>query len=67
MAGITRFERARLVSARALQLSFGAPPLIKAEQGMTAYDLSTKELEQKVLPLTVMRRFPDGRLEKIST
>lgn len=65
MRQITRFEKARLVSARALQLSFGAPPLVKAESGMNAYDLAKKELAEKVLPLTVLRVFPDGHSEKV--
>jgi len=66
MSQITRFEKARLITARALQLSFGAPPLIKPSAGMTSYDLAKKELEEGVLPLTVIRHFPDGRLEKLS-
>jgi DNA-directed RNA polymerase subunit K len=61
----TRFEKARLVSARALQLAFGAPPLLKAGDGSTPYLLAKKELEEGVLPLTVIRRFSDGRVEKI--
>jgi len=47
MTTITRFERARLVTARALQLSFGAPPLVKATPGFTAYDLAKEEFEKK--------------------
>ena len=66
MVQITRFERARLVTARALQLSFGAPPLIKPSAYVTAYDLALQELEKGVLPLTVMRHYPDGRIEKIA-
>jgi len=66
MAIITRFERARLVTARALQLSFGAPPLVKATPGFSAYDLAKEELEKKLLPLTIIRRFPDGSVEKIA-
>ena len=66
MGRITRFERARLVTARALQLSFGAPPLVKAGSGMSAYGLAKLELAQSVLPLVVIRRYPDGRLEKIA-
>jgi len=63
---MTRFEKARLLSARALQLSFGAPPLAKPDVGMNAYLLASKELAEGVLPLVAMRRFPDGRLEKIT-
>ena len=66
MTTITRFERARLVTARALQLSFGAPPLIKATPGFTAYDLAKEEFEKKILPLAIMRKFPDGSVEKIA-
>ncbi len=65
MVQITRFERARLVTARALQLSFGAPPLINASADSTAYTLALQELEKGVLPLTVMRHYPDGSVEKI--
>lgn len=66
MVKITRFEKARLVSARALQLSFGAPPLIKPPAGVTAYDLATTEFEKGILPLTVIRQYPDGRVEKVA-
>ncbi len=66
MIDMTRFERARLVTARALQLSFGAPPLVKPTPGFSAYDLAKEELEKKVLPLTVIRRFPDGSVGKIA-
>lgn len=66
MVSITRFEKARLITARALQLSFGAPPLLKAVAGDTAYDLAKKELVEKVLPLVVLRRYPDGNVERIA-
>jgi len=66
MTTISRFERARLVTARALQLSFGAPPLIKVTPGFTAYDLAKEEFEKKILPLAIMRKFPDGSVEKIA-
>lgn len=66
MSQVTRFEKARLVSARALQLAFGAPPLIKVAAGLTAYELALKELQEGVLPITVIRYFPDGSLEKIT-
>jgi DNA-directed RNA polymerase subunit K/omega len=61
---ITRFERARLISARALQLSLGAPPLVKIEGLKTAYDIAKGEFEQNALPLTVIRRHPNGTVER---
>ena len=66
MGLITRFERARLITARALQLSFGAPPLVKTTSELTAYTLAKKELEEKVLPLEVIRKHPDGTIEKMA-
>ncbi len=65
MGKITRFERTRLITARALQLSFGAPPLVKIIAGMSALNLATAELEQGLLPLVIIRRFPDGRTERV--
>lgn len=62
---ITRFERARIVSARALQLSLGAPPLAKVGKTFNAYDLAKMELEKKLLPLAVLRKFPNNELKRI--
>ncbi|MBN2067291.1 MAG: DNA-directed RNA polymerase subunit K [Candidatus Diapherotrites archaeon] len=66
MSLITRFERARLISARALQLALGAPPLVKPDKESKPYDLAKVELEQGVLPMVVLRRLPNGRMEEIS-
>tara|TARA_Y100000310_G_scaffold342688_1_gene446935 strand:+ start:4105 stop:4311 length:207 start_codon:yes stop_codon:yes gene_type:complete len=62
MDKITRFERARIISARALQLALGAPPLIKPTNESTPYILAKTEFEDKVLPLSVLRRFPNGKV-----
>ncbi|MDP6670740.1 MAG: DNA-directed RNA polymerase subunit K, partial [archaeon] len=53
MDNITRFERARVISARALQLALGAPPLKKATTASTPYTLAKQELADGVLPLCV--------------
>lgn len=55
----TRFEKARLIGARALQLAAGAPVLIKSKK--TESDnikLAKEELEKSVLPLTIKRKYP---------
>ena len=65
MPGMTRFERARVISARALQLALGAPALIKPGKEVRPYDLAKQELQAGVLPLVVLRRLPNGKLEKI--
>ena len=63
---LTRFERARIVGARALQLSMGAPVLIEIAEGVRdPVDLAMKELEVGVLPITIRRRLPDGTYQDI--
>ena len=65
MEKLTRFERTRLISARALQLSLGAPPLVKVPKGISMIDLASDEFEKKILPLTVLRKYPNGETKKV--
>lgn len=51
---MTRYERARVIGARALQISLGAPVLIDIDRG-EPIDLAMAELEQGVIPITVKR------------
>jgi DNA-directed RNA polymerase I, II, and III subunit RPABC2 len=63
---LTRFERARIIGARALQLSLGAPPLVAAGEGVTnAIMMAAYELEQKALPISLRRVLPDGKFQDI--
>lgn len=58
---LTRFERARIIGARSLQLSAGAPVLVKVAKGaMRLADVVEKELAEDVLPISVIRRMPNG-------
>jgi DNA-directed RNA polymerase subunit K len=51
-----RFERARIVGARALQLTLGAPVLIKNPQGtIDPVKLAMMEYEQNMIPITIRR------------
>ncbi|MBS3055499.1 MAG: DNA-directed RNA polymerase subunit K [Candidatus Aenigmarchaeota archaeon] len=59
---LTRFEVARLVGARALQIALGAPILIKSEL-TSSIDLAKEEFKNKVIPITIKRKLPSG--EKI--
>jgi DNA-directed RNA polymerase subunit K/omega len=65
MSKLTRFEIARLISARALQLSFGAPALTSVQKASTSIELASLELEKKMLPLSILRRFPSGEIQRI--
>ena len=51
----SRFEEARIVGARALQLAMGAPPLIKPEMGDSSLDVAGKELDAGKMPITVIK------------
>ena len=61
---LTRFEMTRIISARALQLSLGAPVLVKISKKIVrAEDVANIELEKKVLPISVIRVMPNGETE----
>ncbi|RJS78851.1 DNA-directed RNA polymerase subunit K [Candidatus Bathyarchaeota archaeon] len=63
---LTRFERARIVGARALQISMGAPILIELSEKLTSpIDIAIKELEIGILPITIRRTLPDGTYQDI--
>jgi DNA-directed RNA polymerase I, II, and III subunit RPABC2 len=63
---ITRFEKARIVGARALQISMGAPILIEANENYSnPIDIALKELEGGILPITIRRTLPDGTFQDI--
>lgn len=55
----TRFERARIVGARALQIAMGAPVLIEADVAIVnPVELSMLEFRENVIPITVRRTVP---------
>lgn len=63
---LTRFEKARIIGARSLQLALGAPPFVKVTQDMhNPIDIAISELDQKVLPINIRRTLPDGQYEDI--
>ncbi|MCJ1409165.1 DNA-directed RNA polymerases I II and III subunit RPABC2 [Ptychographa xylographoides] len=57
---MTKYERARVLGTRALQISMNAPVLV----GMTAetdpLQIAIRELREKKIPLVVRRYLPDG-------
>lgn len=52
---LTRFERARLLGARAIQISMGAKPLVAIGDSLDPIDIAYEELKAGVLPLDVIR------------
>lgn len=63
---LTRFEKARITGARSLQLSLGAPPLMKIpEEIKDSVSLATLELNAKALPISIRRVLPNGMYQDI--
>ena len=63
---LTRFEKARIMGARALQLSFGAPSFIKIpKNATTSLDIAMEELNKRVIPIIIKRTLPNGNYQNI--
>ena len=63
---LTRFEKARIMGARALQLSLGAPTFIEIpESATTSLDIAMEELEQRLIPISIRRSLPNGDFQNI--
>ncbi|MGC8631725.1 MAG: DNA-directed RNA polymerase subunit K [Thermoprotei archaeon] len=65
---LTKYEKTRILGARALQLSLGAPALLpKADlQGKSELQIAEMELNSGVLPMVIYRKRPNGEVEVIS-
>ncbi len=54
VAKYTRFEKARIIGARALQISYGAPVLVDyPENIIDPIDVAMYELDQDMIPIAV--------------
>ena len=64
---LTRFEKARIMGARALQLSLGAPVFIEIpKNATTSLEIAMEELKQRVIPIVIKRTLPNGDYQNIS-
>ena len=63
---LTRFEKARIMGARALQLSLGAPVFIEIPKNLTtSLEIAMEELKQRVIPIVIKRTLPNGDYQHI--
>ncbi len=64
---LTRFEKARIIGARALQLALGAMPLIDVSElrGKDFVEIAEEELKRGVLPITILRKTRSGKEQAI--
>jgi len=54
---LTRFERARIIGARSLQIAMGAPVLINLPKEMIdPTEIAILEFKKRAVPMTVVRR-----------
>jgi len=64
MEKYTKYEIARMIGSRALQISMGAPFLVKMSEkdleavGYNPIEIAKREFEKGVLPITVRRPIP---------
>lgn len=65
----TKYEHARIIGARALQISMGAPFMIKLSDdelkkiGYNTIEIAKLEFKQGLIPITIKRPMP-GRVKK---
>lgn len=62
---LTRFEVARIISARALQIALGAPVLVKSDK-TDSIELAKEEFRNKIVPVTIRRTLPNGEIRLVA-
>lgn len=60
---MTKYERARVLGARALQISMNAPVMVELHGETDPLEIAMKELREKKIPFTIRRYLPDGSFE----
>jgi DNA-directed RNA polymerase subunit K len=66
----TKFEQARIIGARALQISMGAPFIININEeqlekiGYNPIEIAKMEFDKDLIPITVKRPEPKSRFKE---
>lgn len=60
---LTKYEKARVVGKRAMQISKGAPPLVEVGNLENPIDIALKELKEGKIPYIIRRPLPNGTFE----
>eukprot|EP00246_Nothoceros_aenigmaticus_P005331 TRINITY_DN17289_c0_g1_i1.p1 TRINITY_DN17289_c0_g1~~TRINITY_DN17289_c0_g1_i1.p1 ORF type:complete len:147 (-),score=37.42 TRINITY_DN17289_c0_g1_i1:1155-1595(-) len=60
---MTKYERARVLGTRALQISMNAPVMVELEGETDPLEIAMKELRERKIPFTIRRYLPDGSYE----
>lgn len=57
--GYTRYEKAKIIGARALQIAYGAPPLIETNE-IDPLKIAEIEFEKGLIPFVVIRKYENN-------
>lgn len=60
---MTKYEKARVLGTRALQIAMCAPVMVELEGETDPLRIAVKELRQKKIPIIIRRYLPDGSYE----
>lgn len=60
---MTKYERARLLGTRALQIAMCAPIMVELEGETDPLKIAMKELKARKIPIIIRRYLPDGSYE----
>jgi len=60
---ITKYERARVLGTRALQISMNAPVMVDIAGETDPLKIAMKELRERKIPMIIRRYLPNGEFE----
>ena len=60
---MTKYERARVLGTRALQISMNAPVMVDIAGETDPLKIAHKELRERKIPMIIRRYLPDGHYE----
>ena len=60
---LTKYERARVLGTRALQISMNAPVMVDLDGETDPLKIAQKELRERKIPIVIRRYLPDGSFE----
>lgn len=60
---LTKYEKARVLGTRALQISMNAPVMVDLDGETDPLKIAEKELREKKIPIIIRRYLPDGSHE----
>lgn len=65
MPTLTKYEKVRILGTRATQIALGAPSVVDTTGLTDALDIAEKELQQRKIPIVVIRHMPNGTIVEI--